>query len=189
MDAVLDSMKVDSTSPIPQSVADSAKGSRWHAVVSPQGKISGLTAGTKTTAGGQFESVLSGFFPRVKTGAKPGDAWTDTLDYASDQGPATFTMRTVTNYTAPGTEARGGVKALKVQAAYSAARTGTVHNPQGEMNIEGNGTGTGTYYVGTDGRFLGGESKDSTNLSVVAPFAPAPIPITSTTRMTITRLP
>ena len=80
MDAVLDSMKVDSTSPIPPAVADSAKGSSWHGLVSPQGKISGLTAGTKTTAGGQFESILAGFFPRVKTGAKTGGTWTDTLD-------------------------------------------------------------------------------------------------------------
>ncbi len=189
VDVTLDSMQVDSGSPIPPVALDSARGATWHALLSRSGKLSGLTPGAKGGASGQVEGLLWTFFPRVGMGVQSGDTWTDTTAYQVTDGPATFAVRVVTNYSAAATEPRNGIDALRVQAAFSSSRSGAVETSQGQMNVDGAGTGTGTYYVTRDGGFLGGETVEQATLNVTSPSLQRPLPIRSTSTITITRLP
>ncbi len=189
IDITLDSMNVDSASQLPQSMADSAKGSNWHGLLAPNGKISGLKSTSKSTATGQLDGLLSLLFPRVKVGAKVGDSWSDTTDTQTDNDGSSISVRTVTNYSASGNETRNGTKALRIDAAFSSSRTGTINNPQGQMTLDGTGVGKGTYLLGPDGRLLSSESTDNGDLSVVVPQAPQPIPIKASNNVKITLLP
>lgn len=189
VDVTLDSMQVDSGSPIPPAALDSARGATWHALLSSRGKLSGLTPGAQGGASGQVEGLLWTFFPRIGVGVRSGDSWTDTTTYQINDGPASFAVRVVTNYSAAATEPQNGVEALKVQAAFSSSRSGTVETSQGQMNVDGGGTGTGMYYVSRDGGFLGGETVEQATLNLTSPSLQQPLPIRSTNTITITRLP
>ncbi len=189
MHAVVDSISVDSGSQIPAGVFDSVKGAAWLGFVSPEGRVSGLKMVERREGGEQLQGVLASFYPRVKKGAKVGDKWTDTLDVARESGNSTMSTRTVTNYTLSGTETRAGSKALRIDAAFSLAQTGVVESPQGAVNLDGTGTGTGSYYVATDGRFLGGSSTTKADITAVVPSAPSPIAIKDSSTITVTPLP
>jgi hypothetical protein len=188
IDVTLDSMRVDSASQLPQSMADSAKGSTWHGLLAANGKISGLKSTSRSAASAQLDGLLTLLFPRVKPGTKVGDAWTDTTDTQTDAEGSSMTVRTVTNYSATANEARNGAKALRIDAAYSSSRSGTISNPQGQFSVDGTGTGKGTYLVGSDGRLIASESTDNSDLSVVVPQAPQPIPIKGTNNVKVTLL-
>src|SRR5262249_45508247 len=72
-----DSMVGDSTSPIPASVFDSARGAEYHAFLDKSGKLSELEAVSTSTATQQIQGFFTDFFPWVKSGVKVGDTWAD----------------------------------------------------------------------------------------------------------------
>lgn len=189
MHVVLDSMRADSGS-LPQVVqlADSAKGAAWHGFVAPNGRISNLTP-LKPGAGSQMEAVLAGFFPRLKPGTKKGAAWTDTLEVQNKSETTTSSTRTITNYRAAGDETRGKVKAMRIDSEFSSASTAEAQTPQGVVNIEGTGKGTGTHYMATDGRYLGGKTVSTVNMTMAGGQIPQPIPVTNNATITVTELP
>ncbi len=188
MRAVLDSIVPDSAGTIPREAFDSARGSSWHALVAKNGRISELTPIDTTIATSQFAGIIAAFFPRVKPGARVGDTWTDTLDFTNSSDNGTTTARAVTNFQAVSMEKREGVKALHITSAFSSARTGTIPSPQGDLSIDGTGTGKGEYFVATDGRYLGGTSSETTTLTIVGGGAPAAIPVTATNTLTVSLL-
>lgn len=118
--------------------------------------------------------IISALTPRVKVGTKVGEAWTDTTDVTNDIPSGSMTIRTVTNFKATGTETRGGVKALKVDATSSSALTGQ----QAGATIEGTGTSNATYYMGPDGRLVESNATSSSTLALTTPQLPDPIPLT-----------
>ncbi|MGH7703384.1 MAG: hypothetical protein ACREMO_09840, partial [Gemmatimonadales bacterium] len=168
---------------------DSARGATWHGRLSRSGKLSGFTEGAQGGASGQVEGLLWTFFPRIGSGVRSGDRWTDTTTYQIKDGPATFAVRVVTNYSAGASQPRNGIEALEVQAAFSSSRSGTVETSQGQMDVDGTGTGTGTYYVSHEGNIFEGETVEQATLNVTSPSLARPLPIRSTNTITITRLP
>jgi hypothetical protein len=175
--AVLDSMVKADSNPIPAQISlDSARGRTWHALLSPDGKITNVQR-LDSTGGGQGTELLVTFFPRVKQGAKVGDQWTDTTEVNSDSDGQALTTRTVTNYSVTGTETRNGARALKIEAAFSLAQTGEITQPTGTLGVEGTGQGTAVYYVAADGRYLGGTSNTNADLKITTDQLPAPIPV------------
>jgi hypothetical protein len=186
MHAVLDSLQVDlGTQPVPPGSIDSAKGTVYHGFVDARRKIQKLTASRVSTYGAQFEAVLRSFHPVMKPGAKPGDAWTDTLDIELKTPQISNKSRSVRNYSMGGIENWQGGEANRVDVAYSEASTGTFETPAGAADLEGKSTGTGTWYLARDGSYLGGKSSSSGDGTITVASAPSPIPIKSTTSTTV----
>lgn len=187
--AVLDSITKSASSPVPeQAQLDSARGRTWHALLAPDGKLSGLKR-VDSTSTGQVSDLLTSFFPRVKPGAKVGEQWTDTTEATSDQEGQSLTTRTVTNYSVTGTETINGARALKIATAFSLAQTGELDQGGQTLSIEGTGSGTSTYYVTQDGRYLGGTSTTNAELQITAASIPAPIPVQVKNTTTVSILP
>jgi hypothetical protein len=187
--AVLDSMVKPPANPLPdQATMDSSRGRAWHALLSPDGKISNVKR-VDTTSSGQVSDMISNFFPRVKPGAKVGDQWTDTTETTSDQDGQSLTTRTVTNYSVTGTETRDGARALKMESAFSLSQSGEIVQQGQTLTVEGTGTGTATSYVTQDGRYLGGISVTNAELQITAASIPAPIPVQLKNTVTVTTLP
>jgi hypothetical protein len=65
---------------------------------------------------------------------------------------------------------------------------GTQPTPQGPAKIEGTGAGNGTYYVGSDGGYLGGTWQQRSSLKISGTFSPQPLPITIVQKTTVSPL-
>jgi hypothetical protein len=188
MRVVVDSMRGDSTTPIPAAVLDSARGAQFHGFVERSGKPSGLEPLSASPAVKQVQGLLSDFFPWIRTGLKEGDSWTDTTARVSAQGADSVTVRRVSAYKAAGSETRNSRKAVRIVEDFTSSVAGTQPTPDGPAKLEGNGTGKGAYYVATDGRYLGGDWQQQSSLKISGSFSPEPLPITIVQKTTVTTL-
>jgi hypothetical protein len=186
---VIDSMKGDSATPIPAAVMDSARGGEFRAFLDRSGKPSPLTPTGTSSAAAQVQGLLTDFFPWVRPGFKVGEAWADTSVNITGAGSDTVTVRRVTNYKAAASETRGTGRAVKITADHTSNVAGNQPTPQGSAKIEGTGSGSGTYFVSPDGRYLGGEWQLRSALQLSGSFSkePLPITVTQTTKVTAVR--
>jgi hypothetical protein len=178
MRVVVDSVRGDSATPIPPEVLDSARGAEFHGFVQRSGKPTGLEPVSGAPAAAQIQGLLSDFFPWTKAGLKVGESWSDTTAKTNGSGPDSVTVRRVSAYKAAASETRDARKAVRVTQDFTSSVAGTQPTPNGPAQIEGTGTGTGAYYVGSDGRYLGGSWQQQSSLKISGSFAAQPLPIT-----------
>jgi hypothetical protein len=94
----------------------------------------------------------------------------------------------VSAYKATGNETRGSRKAVVITENFTSSVAGTQPTPGGPARIEGSGSGKGSYYVASDGRYLGGTWQHRSSLKISGSFAPEPLPITITQVTKVTTL-
>lgn len=186
--AVVDSMRGDSTTPVPQAVLDSARGIALHGFVAAGGRLDTIAPVHESPLAPQLTGVVRQLFPKVRSGVKVGDGWADTTESTSPAGGGSMAIKRITNYKATGSEARNGVKATKIETTFTASVNGTQQTPNGPANIEGTGTGNEAYYLGPDGLYLGGTSTQNSKLTISGKFAPKPLPVTLTESFTVSTL-
>lgn len=175
----VDSMLFDGTAPVTRESLDSVKGAEVRGFVNGSNKLSNLTVTPSTSMlAGQVQGLMHNFFPRMKAGAKVGETWLDTTTVRDETGGNNTTTVVVTNYTAGGVESQAGVAAVKLATTGTSTVTGTLESPAtGTMELEGNGTSTGTVFVGPDGRLLGITSSANHDQRIKLSMAPALIPV------------
>ncbi len=186
--AVVDSMRADSAAPVPPAQLDSARGTRLQGFMAVGGRIRNVKPLRNTPLAPQLTDVLLQLYPALKIGAKVGDGWADTTETTNPASGGSMSVRRVTTYKATTSEARDGAKALKIEAAFTSSVTGTQETPSGPATVEGSGQGTGAYYVGSDGHYLGGTSNQVSKLTVSGKFAPKPLPISLTETFSVSEL-
>ena len=103
-------------------------------------------------------------------------------------GADSVTVRRVSAYKAAPTENRQPRNAVMVIEDFSSSIGGTQPTPSGSARIEGTGSGKGSYYLGTDGKYLGGSWQHVSSLKISGSFAPEPLPITITQKTKVTTL-
>jgi hypothetical protein len=186
MRVVVDSMRGDSTAPIPATVFDSARGAEYRGFLSSTGKLSELVPASTTPAAAQVQGLLADFFPWVKAGLKIGENWADTTSRTTGEAPDTVTVRRIVAYKAAASETRNARKAVRVTSDYSSTVSGSQPTPNGPARIEGTSTGRGIYFVSPDGQYLGGDWQLQSALKISGSFANEPLPITikQTTKVT-----
>jgi hypothetical protein len=180
---VLDSLTLGEGSPLPADAAKAAAGSTWHGFREPGGRVKQLKLNNDSPVAGAMEPALQQLLPPMKAGTKEGQTWTDTTD-ADNNG---VSVRTVTNFQTS-TDSYNGGKVLKLAGAFSSAMSGQQASPQGTLNIEGNGSGTNSWLVGSDGTCLTASHAATQNISVSLAQLPEPIPVTVKTEGTATLL-
>jgi hypothetical protein len=185
---VVDSVRGDSATPIPAPVLDSARGAEFRGFVDKSGKPLGLKPASNVPAATQIQGLLSDFFPWTRAGLKVGDSWADTTAKTSGTGSDSVTVRRVSAYKAAATETREARKAVRVTENFTSSVNGTQPTPNGPAKIEGTGTGNGAYYVGPDGRYLGGAWQQQSALKISGSFAPQPLPITIVQKTNVSTL-
>ncbi|HEX3234979.1 MAG TPA: hypothetical protein VHR41_12330 [Gemmatimonadales bacterium] len=185
---VVDSMRADSTAPIPANVFDSARGSEYHGFLSAAGKLSELELVSSSAAAAKVQGFLSDFFPWVKAGVKVGEHWADTSSKTTANGSDSVVVKRIVAYHAMGNETRNARKAVRIASQYSSNVLGTQPTPNGPAKIEGTGSGTGVYFVSPDGTYLGGDWRLQSALKISGAFADNPLPITITQTTKVTAL-
>ena len=101
---------------------------------------------------------------------------------------ASVTVQRVSAYRAAAGETHASRKAVRVTQDYTSSVAGTQPTPNGPAHIEGTGRGTGFYFVGTDGRYLGGSWQQQSSLMISGSFATQPLPITISQKTTVSTL-
>jgi hypothetical protein len=178
MRVVVDSVRADTTSPIPPAVLDSARGAEFRGFVEKSGKPAVLKPVGNAGAAAQIQGLLSDFYPWTRAGLKIGESWSDTTAKTNGTGSDSVTVRRVSAYKAAASETRDSHKAVRVTEDFTSSVAGTQPTPNGPARIEGSGSGSGAYYVGNDGRYLGGSWQQQSSLKISGSFAPQPLPIT-----------
>jgi hypothetical protein len=188
MRVVIDSLKGDSATPIPPAVLDSARGAEFRGFVQRSGKPSALEPVHGTPAIAQVQGLLSEFYPWSKSGIKVGQSWTDTTARVTAVGADSVTVRRVSAYKAAASENRQTRNTVMILEDFSSSIAGTQPTPSGPARIEGTGSGKGSYYIGPDGRYLGGTWQHHSSLKISGSFAPEPLPVTITQKTKVTTL-
>jgi hypothetical protein len=188
MRVIIDSLKGDSTTPIPAAVLDSARGAEFRGFVERSGKPTGLQPVHGTSAIAQVQGLLSDFYPWSKPGIKAGQSWTDTTAKVNGVGVDSVTVRRVSAYKAAPAANKELPNAVMIVENFSSLIEGSQPTPGGSARIEGTGSGNGSYYLGKDGKYLGGTWQQQSSLKVSGSFAPEPLPITITQKTKVTTL-
>ena len=182
---LVDSIHGDSLPPgAPADMLSKAAGVVVTGNVDGNGKLSNVTA-SGDGGGLQLTSLVQQLVPPIKSGAKVGDAWTDTTETANGN----LNTRTVTNFKVTGTETRGTAKASRVDGAFSSSIAGTQETPGGSADIDGTGTGTSSYLIAPDGALVSGTSTSKSNLNVTLAAQGAILPLVLSQSVEITPLP
>lgn len=159
-----------------------------------QGAFRGTPASDSLLAAVPAPGALLGsfrdFLPRIPVdGARLGDEWTDTLSVTLHAGGAEVTRRAVlaSKAIAWAPHAAGWSLEIDTQGAYTV--TGSGANNGQPFALTGTGVTVARTFLADDGRFLGGESRDSTVLTVTLPVQSLTIPVTQILHSTVAVLP
>jgi hypothetical protein len=189
----VDSIKVDSGIQMPPQInLSAARGYRVTGRLSTTGEFTNPVS-SDTGAAASLGNLLPrfrSFFPRLPAGGvRPGDTWTDSSTATDSPGGTTITSRSLNHRTATTWEDRGGTRALRLEGTGTYQFSGAGEQGGAPFTIEGSGAGTGWQLLAIDGRYLGGEARDSTMLTIELPMQGITIPRRQIARTTVTALP
>jgi hypothetical protein len=187
---VLDSVQsvVGGVPAAPDSVLP-ARGTRWSASITPDGKLSALKADRSSTIGDQVGSTLRSLFPGLPHGGvKAGMEWTDTTDVPLRADAFDATEKSLTTYRAFESDDSRAKKALKLESAGSYQRRGkgTQYDQQLEMTASGNRRAI--HYLNPDGTLASARGSDSGDLTITIPAVGQTVPVKQAGSFTITAL-
>jgi len=129
------------------------------------------------------------FLPRLPAdGVKPGATWTDTVETTQKGGDATSSRRATIHATATPWE-RAGVSGLRVETSQSYHVTGSGKNAGQLYELSGEGTATGTAFLTADGRYMTGDMRDSTALTIRLPVQGVSVPVVQVAHTAVSVLP
>ena len=185
---------VDSVVPdsgMPQPIADNM--SKVRALVlagrlAPRGDFQGSTSSDTVNAQSiaQLVGNFRDFLPRIPAqGVRVGTAWSDTMTLAQRSGGGAVTRRATIHSTAAAWEDHAGTRSLRIDSNATYSLSGSGENGGQSFRVAGSGTTTARAFIAEDGRFLGGESQDSTSLTVTLPAQGLAIPVTQVLRSTV----
>src|SRR5947207_1815455 len=130
------------------------------------------------------------FLPRLPAdGVKPGATWTDTVETTQKGGDATSSRHTTIHASASTWEDRAGVSGLRVETSQSYHVAGSGKNAGQPYELSGEGTATGTAFLSADGRYMAGEVRDSTALTVRLPVQGVSVPVVQVAHTAVSALP
>lgn len=161
--------------------------------VAPRGEFVNATPSDSTLAQAALQLLgnLRDFLPRLPAeGLKPGAAWIDTVETVQRPAGAEVSRRSIVHATtAAAWEDHAGARSLRVVSDQTYQVTGSGKNLGQPFDLSGSGTGTGTVFIAADGRYVGGESRDSTALTVRLPVQGMEVPVIQVARTTVAVLP
>lgn len=188
----VDSIVPDSGTTAPMGInLSAAKGLSYSGRLTPRGEFRYQRA-SDTTAAQSLTPVIGSFknfFPHLPPGgAALGATWTDTVT-DSDRAAGAVTVTSINTAHAAAWEDRNTARALRIDVTSAFTIKGSGEQAGQPFDVAGNGQRSGVDYVAVDGRYLGGESHDSTSMTITLPVQAMTIPRTQISKTTVTVLP
>jgi len=193
----IDSIVVDSASQLPPQInLAAARGYRVTGRLLPNGEFISGPCDTRDSSTAGVVNLLPrfrNFFPRLPAGGvHPAMTWNDSTEVTDNPtcaGGSTITTHSSNRRSATTWEDRSGSRALRLETNASYRFNGSGQQGGGPFTVDGTGAGAGVQYLGSDGRYLGGELRDSTTLTIELPVQGISIPRRQLSHTTITALP
>jgi hypothetical protein len=189
----IDSVTVDSGSQLPQQIdLTAAQGLTITGRLTPTGEFTNPVPSDSGTAASLSNLLprFRNFFPRLpEKGVIPDTAWMDTTSATEHSGAATVTTTAYNRRAATTWEDHDGVHALRLELNATFEFNASGEQGGSPFTIAGTGTATGIQYLAGDGRYLGGESSDSTSSTIDLPALGYTIPRRQLAHTTVTALP
>jgi hypothetical protein len=191
---VVDSIVPDSGSALPVTVnLAAARRLTFSGVLNPDGEFRHSTPSDSGTAQalGQVLGTFRDFYPHFPTGGlKLGAMWTDTISRSEAVGAFDkLTVTAINNSHASALEDRGGVHSVRINIASQITLAGSGSQGGQPLTLAGAGTRKSVEFVAVDGRYLGGETLDSTNLTITLPLQGLAVPVQQVSHATVKVLP
>jgi hypothetical protein len=188
----VDSIVPDSGTPEPVAAGmANVHGLAFTGRLAPGGAFQGAAADTTSDrAVAQLLGNFRDFLPRIPPdGVKLGAQWTDSVTLAQRTASADVSRHGLVHSHATNWEEYAGVGSLRIesQAAYTVSGSG--QNGGQSFAVSGAGAATTTSFLAEDGRYVGGESRDSTNLTISLPMQQLSIPVVQVVHSAVTALP
>ena len=188
----IDSIVVDSGTTAPMGInLCAAKALSFAGRLTPKGEFRNQRTSDSTAAQSLAPVVGSfkNFFPRFPpSGLTLGATWTDTVT-ENDRAAGSVTVTSINRSHAVTWEDRIGTRALRVDVTSDFTIKGNGQQAGQPFEVAGSGVRSGTDFVAVDGRYLGGESRDSTAMTITLPIQAMTIPRTQVSKTTVTVLP
>jgi len=170
----VDSIVADSGVTLPVTInLAAARGLSYSGVLAPDGELKNSTASDTIVARGlsQVLANFRDFYPGIPAGGVTlNAAWTDTTSRTDRAGIFDrVTVTTIARSRAAAIEELAGAHTIRLEVDAILAITGAGNQGGQDLDLAGKGTRHATEYVAVDGRFLGGESLDSTDLEIAVP--------------------
>ncbi|HET8713877.1 MAG TPA: hypothetical protein VFM23_09390 [Gemmatimonadales bacterium] len=188
----IDSVVPDSGTVVPMNInLGAAKGLSFRGRLSSRGEFRNQVPSDSAAA--QSLSPIVGsfrnFFPRLPAGGLTlGAEWTDTTTQ-NDRAAGDITITSVNHSRAGAWEERNGTRALRLEVTSDFTIQGSGQQVGQPFEVNGTGKRSGVDYIAVDGRYLGGDARDSTNMTITLPVQSMTIPRTQVSRTTVTVLP
>ena len=187
----VDSMVPDSGTQLPGSInLSAAKALSFRGRLSQKGEFRTQTI-SDSAAAQSLSPVLGAFknfFPRLPVGGITlGAAWTDTT--TENDRAAGSTVTSVNRVHAAAWDQRNNSRALRIETNSDFTIKGSGEQMGQQYEVAGTGLHTGTDFLAADGRYLGGEARDSTSMTITLPVQSMTIPRTQVAKTTVTVLP
>jgi hypothetical protein len=187
---VLDSIQatVGGVPAVPDSVIP-ARGTRWTASLTPEGRLSALKADRSTTLGDQLGSNLRSLFPSLPAGGvKAGMEWTDTTEVPIRADAFDATERSLTIYRATESDDPRAKKAIKLESTGSYQRRGKGTQYDQQLEMSASGTRTAVHYMNPDGTLASARGSDAGDLTITIPAVGQTVPVKQAGTFSITLL-
>src|SRR5262245_47942190 len=188
----IDSIASDSGMAVPMGInVGSAKGLSFRGRLTPRGEVRNQVPSDSAAA--QALSPIVGsfrnFFPRLPPGGLTlGAAWSDTTT-ENDRAAGNITITSVNHSKAAAWEDRNGTRTLRLEVTSEFKVQGNGQQAGQPFEVGGAGLRSGVDLIAVDGRYLGSESRDSTNMTITLPIQAMTIPRTQVSKTTVTVLP
>jgi len=137
----------------------------------------------------QLIGTFRNFYPRMPPGGLTlGAEWTDTSS-TSDRVGISVNIKAIAHSRAGAWEQRNNTKSLRLEYSSTYSVVGSGEQMGQPLEVSGTGTRNGVQFVAIDGRYLGGEARDSSAIVVGLPMQGMTVPVHQVTHSTITVLP
>jgi len=185
----IDSVVPDSGTTAPMGInLAAAKGLSFTGRLTPPGEFRNPVASDTLSAQalGPIVGSFKNFFPRLPPGGLTlGASWTDTV-VTSDRAAGAVEVRTISRANAAAWEERNGVRCIRLEVVSSFTIQGAGEQGGQPFEVAGTGIRNGVDYIAVDGRYMGGEARDSTTMTITLPVQAMIIPRTQVSHSTVT---
>jgi hypothetical protein len=189
----IDSIVADSGSTLPPMTMNlvAAKGLSFSGRLLRNGEFRTQTV-SDSAAALSLSPIVGGFknfFPRLPAaGATPGATWTDTTTEIN-RAAGMVTITSINRSNVVKWEDRNNTRSLRVEVVSDFTIKGGGQQMGQQYDIAGSGRRIGVDFVAADGRYLGGESQDTTTMTISLPVQGLTIPRKQMSKSTVTVLP
>jgi hypothetical protein len=188
----IDSIVPDSGTTPPMGInLGAAKALSFVGRLTPKGEFRNQTVSDSVAAQALSPVVGSfkNFFPRIPpAGVTVGASWTDTT-IENDRAAGSVTVTSINRARAAAWEDHTGTRVLRIEVTSDFTIKGSGQQAGQPFEVAGNGVRSGIDLVAIDGRYVGGESHDSTSMTITLPIQAMTIPRTQVSRTTVSVLP